>query len=128
MQNVVFMPNWITPERFQQIALFFIDYQWRLLGCSLLSFVLFALLKLQIISTTPDMLVWLAIFILFFALQNLVLAAFIIFFQQLPSSKANDKQWFTLYRTVEWCETLLFAFLLPLPAMIFCYALILAFK
>jgi len=120
------MNYWITPELFQQIALLFTGYQWRFLLWSLLSFALFAFLNIQIALTTPDILVWLTVFILFFAIQNLVFAAFIFFFQQLPSSKADDRYWFKLYRTIEWCETLLFALLLPLPPIIFCYALYVA--
>lgn len=120
------MNYWITPELFQQIALLFTGYQWRFLLWSLLSFALFAFLNIQIALTTPDILVWLTVFILFFAIQNLVFAAFIFFFQQLPSSKAVDRYWFKLYRTIEWCETLLFALLLPLPPIIFCYALYVA--
>ena len=120
------MKYWITPELFQQIALFLVDYKWRLLLWSLLSFVLFALLDMQIVLTTPNLLVWLAIFILFAAIQSLIFAAFIFFFQQLPSSKAEDAYWFKLYRTVEWCETLLFALLLPMPILTFIYAIIIA--
>ncbi|WP_440876087.1 hypothetical protein [Thalassotalea sp. PLHSN55] len=119
------MKSPVTPDLFQQLALTFIAFRWHLLAWSAFGFILFPLLQLQIQSQTPTWLVWVALFILFAALQALVLAAFIFFFQNLPSSKATDRYWFRVYRTVEWCETVLFALLLPLPTLIFIYALLL---
>jgi len=90
---------------------------------------LFSLLQMQINTETPITLIWLALFILFSGLQLLVFSAFIFFFQQLPSKKAELEQneenqfWLKLYQSVEWCEAILFFILLPLPTISFIYAL-----
>ena len=118
-----FSSYWFTPESFQYLARLFGHYRWRLLLWSGLSFALYLLLNSQIQLVTPNALVWLTLFILFAALQALVLSSFIFFFHKLPSSQANKGFWFSFYRTVEWCETILFTFLLPLPALTFIYAL-----
>lgn len=118
------MKYWFTPEIFQQVALLLLSYRWRLLMWSLLAFLLFMILEMQIATSTPSPLVWLAIFILFAALQALVFASFIFFFQTLPSTKAEDTFWFKIYRTIEWCEAILFTILLPLPLLTFLYALL----
>ena len=118
------MKIWLSPESFHLTALTLLNYRWRLLVWSVFSFVLFAVLQIQIMLSTPTFLVWVALFILFMAIQLLVIASFIFFFQKLPSTYANNNYWFKLYRCIEWCETLLFFFLLPLPTLIFLYALI----
>ena len=114
----------LSPELFQQLALSFVAFRWHLLTWSGFGFLLFLLLQIQIQSKTPLWLVWLALFILFAALQALVLASFVFFFQNLPSSKTQDPQWYKIYRTIEWCETLLFIFILPMPMLTFIYALV----
>ena len=81
-------------------------------------------MQYQITNVTPELLIWLAIFILFSALQALVIAAFIFFFQVLPSSKVQDKKWHKFYRYIEWCEAALFGFILPAPTLLFVYALL----
>lgn len=118
------MKFWFNPELFNHIAISVAEYRWSLLLWSLFAFVLFMVLQYQIETATPTFLIWVAIFILFAALQALVLAAFIFFFQVLPSSKIQDKQWRKFYRTIEWCEALIFGFILPLPALLFVYAVI----
>lgn len=112
----------LTPELFNQIAFLFSASRWSLLQWSLLSFLLFLFLEKQITQTTPHSLIWLAILILFSALQALVFASFIFFFQNLPSLKARDKYWFNFYRAIEWCETIIFTLLLPFPVLLFIYA------
>ncbi len=114
----------ITPEVFQQLALTFVSYRWRLLFWSMLGFVLFVLLMFQIKEATPTPLVWLAISILFASFQALVLSSFIFFFQNLASIKEKNQQWYKLYRTIEWCEAFLFSLLLPAPILLFTYAMI----
>lgn len=118
-----FSSYWFTPESFHQRAEQFSQWRWRLLMWSALCFSLYLLLSSQVSTKTPDALVWLTLFILFSALQALVLGSFVFFFRKLPSTQANSRFWFTFYRSVEWCETLLFTFLLPLPALTFVYAL-----
>lgn len=118
------MRLWLTPDVFNTLAITIAEYRWKLLLWSLLAFVLFTLLELQIASTTPMLLIWLTVFILFAGLQSLVFSVFIFFFQELPSSKIQDKSWFNFYRSIEWCETILFGFILPLPTCLFIYALI----
>lgn len=118
------MKYWFTPENFHLAATTLSPLRWRLLAWSLFAFILFLLLQAQIKFATPNLLVWVALFILFFALQALVLASFIFFFQVLPSDNAKTRYWFQLYRVIEWCETLLFALLLPLPTLSFIYALL----
>ena len=118
------MKYWFTPESFHLAAMSLSFLRWRLLAWSLFAFVLFLLLQTQIKTATPTLLVWVALFILFSALQALVIASFVFFFQVLPSSTAKSNYWFNLYRTIEWCETLLFALLLPLPSLGFIYALL----
>jgi flagellar biosynthesis protein FliQ len=65
----------------------------------------------------------LSIFILFFALQALVVGSFIFFFQALASIKERQVFWVTFYRAVEWSEAIIFSFILPLPMLLFFYAL-----
>ena len=116
------MKLWFSPNLYNNIAISVSEYRWTLLGWSLFAFLMFALLQGNIGQTTPNSLIWLAIFILFFALQALVLAAFIFFFQVLPSSKIQDKKLQKLYQTIEWCEAAIFGFILPVPALLFIYA------
>lgn len=128
------MKLYFSPDIFHIFAQRFSSLRWRLLSWSLLFMSLFALVQTQINSNTPTELLWLAFFILFTGLQLLVFSAFIFFFLQLPSKKEAKKQkpkrssqsnyWYKLYRGVEWCEAILFFILLPLPTLIFIYALI----
>jgi uncharacterized membrane protein HdeD (DUF308 family) len=118
------MNYWFTPDAFHLTATSFSDKKWRLLAWSALAFVLYLLLETQITSTTPTFLIWLALAILFASIQTLIIASFIFFFQVLPSKKANSSLWYKFYRVIEWSETLLFTFLLPLPTLIFIYALL----
>ncbi|WP_206485494.1 hypothetical protein [Thalassotalea sp. G2M2-11] len=118
------MKVWLTPEIFNSVALTAISYRWKLLAWSLGGFILFYLLQTQVGTQTPAILIWLTIFILFSALQALVFSAFIFFFQELASNKVQDKIWIRFYRIIEWCETILFGFILPLPTLLFIYALI----
>jgi hypothetical protein len=113
-----------TPESFNNIAITLSDYRWKLLAWSVFAFILFLLLNKQINYSTPTTLVWLAIFILFAALQALVVASFIFFFQNLPSNKAENKSLIRFYRTIEWCEAIIFTIIFPLPMLLFFYALI----
>jgi len=99
-------------------------FKWQLLAWSIFFFCLFILLQTQIQLNTPGFLVWLAIFILFAAIECLVLSAFIFFFQVLPSSRENNLAWQQFYHVIEWCEALLFALLLPLPILLFIYAFV----
>ena len=114
----------LTPEFFNTIAITLSSYRWTLLAWSGFSFVLFLLLNQQINFSTPSILVWLAIFILFAALQFLVVASFVFFFQVLPSNKIENKPWRRFYRTIEWCETIIFTVIFPLPMLLFIYAVI----
>jgi hypothetical protein len=114
----------LTPDLFNNIAISLSSYRWVLLGWSGLFFALFLLLSQQIEQSTPIALVWLAIFILFTALQALVVASFIFFFQALPSNKEENQQWRKFYRTIEWCETVIFTIIIPLPMLLFIYALV----
>jgi len=113
-----------SPDSFHLLAINFQTLRWRLLAWSAFAFTLFILLQTQITTDTPNTLVWLVLFVLFFALQTLVFGSFIFFFQLLPSSKANNKQWFKIYRLIEWSEASLFFLLLPLPTLVFLYALL----
>lgn len=117
------MKHWFTPKSFHQLALIVSPYRWRLLAWSALVFALYLLLETQITQTTPNTLVWLSLFILFASLQILVFASFIFFFKKLPSTLVKDTAWRKLYQVVEWCEAMLFALLLPLPSLVFLYAL-----
>ncbi|WP_085296784.1 hypothetical protein [Cognaticolwellia mytili] len=114
----------VSPELFNYIAISLSRFKWQLLAWSAFFFCLFILLQSQIQFNTPSPLVWLAIFILFTAIESLVIAAFIFFFQVLPSSRENNVKWQQFYRTIEWCEALLFTLLLPLPIILFIYAFI----
>jgi hypothetical protein len=111
----------LTPSIFNQIAIIFWDKRWRLLQWSLLSFFLFVLLQNQIQLSTPTPLIWLTLFILFFALQLLVISSFIFFFKCLPSNKAKKYSWFVFYRTIEWCEAIIFTLLIPFPMCVYLY-------
>lgn len=114
----------ISPELFNYIAITFARFKWQLLAWCLFFFVLFIALQSQIQLRTPTTLVWLAIFILFIAIESLVISAFMFFFQVLPSTREENASWYRFYRTIEWCETILFAILLPLPMVLFFYALV----
>jgi hypothetical protein len=114
----------ISPELFNYIAISLSRFKWQLLAWSAFFFCLFILLQSQIQLNTPSPLVWLAIFILFTAIESLVISAFIFFFQVLPSSRENNQTWQQFYRTIEWCEALLFTLLLPLPIILFIYAFV----
>ncbi len=118
------MKPFISPELFNYIAISLSRFKWHLLAWSIFFFALFVLLQTQIQLNTPNFLVWLAIFILFTAIESLVIAAFIFFFQVLPSTRENNQSWQKFYRVIEWCEAVLFAFLLPLPVLLFFYAFI----
>ena len=113
----------LTPILFNQVATLLWNIRWRLLQWSFLGFVLFMLLQSQVELTTPNLLVWLALFILFSALELLVIASFIFFFKSLPSTKAKTKPWFRFYRTIEWCEAIIFTLLLPFPIIVYLYLL-----
>ena len=117
------MKYMLTPNVFNQIAILFWNTRWRLLQWSLFSFILFIVLQNQINLSTPNLLVWFALFILFFALQVLVIASFIFFFRTLPSNKAKSDPLFAFYRLIEWCETLIFTLLIPFPTLIYLYML-----
>jgi hypothetical protein len=114
----------LTPELFNNIAISLSSYRWTLIAWSSFFFVLFLILSQLIAQSTPIVLVWFAIFILFAALQTLVFASFIFFFQNLQSNKEENKQWQKFYSTIEWCEAIIFTVILPLPMMFFVYALI----
>jgi hypothetical protein len=114
----------VSPELFNYIAISLSRFKWQLLAWSAFFFCLFILLQSQIQLNTPSPLVWLAIFILFTAIESLVISAFIFFFQVLPSSRENSPKWQQFYRTIEWCEALLFTLLLPLPIILFIYAFV----
>lgn len=114
----------LTPDLFNNIAISLSIYRWSLLAWSGFFFALFLILSQQISKGTPSALVWFAIFILFAALQTLVIASFIFFFQLLPSNKEENKQWRKFYRTIEWCEAVIFTVIFPLPMLLFFYALI----
>lgn len=114
----------ITPQTFNYIAITLARFKWPLLSWSAFFFILFLLLQSQINYSTPTPLVWLAIFILFMAIESLVICAFIFFFQVLPSTQEINQQWVRFYRVIEWCETLLFTLLIPLPFILYCFAFI----
>jgi len=111
----------LTPHMFNQISNRCWHMRWKLLQSSFLGFVLFTLLQSQINFSTPNVLVWVALFILFFSLQALIIASFIFFFKSLPSQKAKTQQWYKFYRTIEWCEAIIFTFLIPFPTIIYIY-------
>ncbi len=113
----------LTPHIFNQAATIFWNKRWRLLQWSLFSFILFLILQNQIELSTPTPLIWLALFIVFFALQMLVLASFIFFFKNLPSKKAKSRGWYNFYRTIEWCEAFIFTLLIPFPTLTYLYML-----
>lgn len=114
----------ISPELFNYIAITFARFKWQLLAWSCFFFILFIGLQTQIQLKTPSVLVWLAILILFIAIESLVVAAFMFFFQVLPSTREENVSLFKFYRAIEWCETILFTVLLPLPIVLFIYAFI----
>lgn len=115
------MLNWLTPEIFHEVALTFRSYRWRLLGLSGAVLLLFILLTPLIHDGTPLFLLMVLFFLLFSALQSLVCAAFIFFFQQLPSQANTQASWKNFYRMIEVSETFLFALILPSPLLIFIY-------
>lgn len=118
------MRSIISPELCQNIALSFITLKIKLLAWSIFLFCLFYFLKGKISSQTPDALIWLAILILFIAIQSLIFASFIYFFQELASHKENPDWLKKFYRTIEWCEAALFTLLIPLPSAMFIYAVL----
>ena len=128
------MKLYFSPVIFNSVAQRFSTLRWRLLSWSFLLMSLFILIQTQINTNTPNELLWLAFFILFTGIQCLVFSAFIFFFLQLPSQKEVSKSlseeslspnyWYKLYKTIEWCEALLFFILLPLPVLLFIYALL----
>lgn len=115
------MLNWVTPEVFHEVALTFRSYRWRLLGLSGATLLLFILLTTLINDATPLFLLMVLFFLLFLALQSLVCAAFIFFFQKLPSEADTQVSWKNFYRIIEISETYLFALILPSPVLIFIY-------
>jgi flagellar biosynthesis protein FliQ len=112
-----------TPNICHNIAISLYEFRWWSLLWSGLTFALFIILQQQINQSTPNTLVWLSIFILFVALQALVVGSFIFFFQALASIKERQAFWVTFYRAVEWSEAIIFSFILPLPMLLFFYAL-----
>jgi len=112
-----------TPTHYNHVALFFVEQRWRLLIWSACAFFLFVFLERQIENSTPDILIWLALFILFSALQALVLSSFIFFFQNLASIKVQQGALYRFYCFVEWCEAFIFTLLLPFPTLVFIYAI-----
>ncbi len=133
------MKLYLSPSTFHLIAKNIAGFRWRFLSWSTALITLFVLLQTQVNSSTPLALVLLALFILFSGLQLLVFSAFIFFFLKLPSHKealknkpvntdANEKSpnnyWLKFYRAVEWCEATLFFILLPLPSLVFIYAVV----
>tara|TARA_B110000090_G_scaffold119894_1_gene133304 strand:- start:255 stop:623 length:369 start_codon:yes stop_codon:yes gene_type:complete len=117
------MKYWFTPETFHYLASNLSNFKWRLLSLSAAAFTLYLLLELQVSYSTPTFLIWLALAILFTALQMLVFSSFIFFFQVLTSTKTSKRPWYIFYRVIEWSETILFALLLPLPTLGFIYAI-----
>ncbi len=133
------MKLYFSPTTFNLIAKSIASFRWIFLAWSAALLILFALLQTQVSSSTPLALVLFALFILFSGLQLLVFSAFIFFFLNLPSSKITLKgqsenssttnkslynYWLKFYKAVEWCEATLFFILLPLPSLVFIYALI----
>ena len=114
----------ISPNVFNYIAISLSRFKWQLLAWSVFFFILFALLQSQIQFNTPNFLIWFAILILFTAIESLVITAFIFFFQVLPSTQECNAKSLQFYRTIEWCEAVLFTILLPLPIVLFIYAFI----
>jgi hypothetical protein len=112
-----------TPTHYNHLALFFIEQRWRLLIWSTFAFILFIFLETQIEDSTPNLLIWVALFILFSALQALVLSSFIFFFQNLASIKAQKGMLYRFYCFIEWCEAIIFTLLVPFPVFIFLYAI-----
>ena len=70
-----------TPTVFHSVAQLMSGYRWRLLIWSALGLTLYFLLTTQINFNTPNALIWLTMFIVFAALQALVLSAFIFSFK-----------------------------------------------
>lgn len=113
----------VSPELFNNLAITFYDFRWRVLIWGVCSLLLSFLLQQQLNSNTPLFLLIITLFLLFLALQALVFAAFIFFFQRLPSNMNLNDGLHRFYRAIEWCEALLFALLLPLPFLLFIYAI-----
>ncbi len=118
------MTCYFSPNICNNIAISLYEFRWWFFMWSGLTFLLFLLLQQQISETTPNSLVWLSIFILFIALQALVVSAFIFFFASLASIKERQVFWLNFYRVIEWSEAVIFSFILPLPMLLFVYALI----
>ncbi|MBB6542261.1 hypothetical protein [Thalassotalea piscium] len=113
----------ITPELFNNLAITLFDFRWRILIWGICSFILSFVLQQQLHSKAPLSLLFITLFLLFLALQSLVISAFIFFFHRLPSNINQNNSLHRFYRIIEWCEALLFALLLPLPLLLFIYAL-----
>ena len=111
----------LSPEFYHFAAIKLAQYKWSLLFQGIAALLLYLLLQAQITMNTPNILVWGALTILFFALQSLVFASFIFFFLRLASSENQANTWFNFYRFIEWSETILFTILLPLPLIMFSY-------
>ncbi len=137
------MKLYFSPINFHYIAKNISGFRWQLLSWSIALLALFVLLQSQVSSTTPLTLILLTLFVLFTGLQLLVFSAFIFFFFKLASDKEilknkpvnvniDEKRqknyWFKFYRAIEWCEATLFFILLPLPSLIFIYALVVIVK
>ena len=118
------MKLYFTPYVYHNIALTLTKYRWQLLLWSAFGLMLYVTLTQLTSFATPHILIWLSLFIVFASIQALVIAAFIFFFQELPSRRTRHKFWFRLYLTVEWSETILFTILIPLPSLIFIFALL----
>ncbi len=113
----------LSPELFNNLAITLYDFRWRIILWSICSFVLSFVLQQQLHKQAPYVFLIITLSLLFLALQSLVLAAFIFFFQRLPSNQYQQDGLHYFYRAIEWCETLLFTILLPLPLLMFIYAL-----
>ncbi len=118
------MKHYFTPHNFHHISKKYSAFKWRLLLWSALLFVFYLILEAEIVDSTPHSLIWLTLALLFLSIQCLVFASFVFFFQVLPSQQISNKSWLRFYQIIEWCETLLFAFLLPMPTLSFIYALL----
>lgn len=114
----------ISPQLFQYFAITLNEYRWHFFMWAAFCFCLFFSLLNFISASTPLILLWLVILCLTLGFQLLIIAAFIMFFRNLPSNNAAEQQWLTLYRTVEWCEAILFSFMLPMPLLLLAYTFV----
>ena len=116
------MKYYFTPNVFNVLAQTLVNIRWKLLLWGVLGIALYLVLNSLIQSTTPNVLVWINVFIIFASLQALVISTFIFFFQYLPSENTDESFLYQLYKIVEWSEAILFTILLPLPSLIFIFA------